>query len=525
MSKSNQPLYNDWYISIKNLIFGSKNSTRITTFLQIFFGPALYCNELWQVMKSKGTTMKEDDVKKEFYRSLSVDDLKEDMLNSDTETLSAFNKIIANTLCNIIMSDKFGVREEMEQECENIARAGRNKHLKKSQNANSYKNKTYVYNHYDEYKEFYIGYIAAIFETLQMVGLISDIDGIIHNVNEAIFQKKNHRLNTYSNNRFINAAYYVWNFVMLRIDSRYKTETNGLSRLRSENDENVRKDLNNYASIIEYYPVNTVERFGALKVLAAEGNLYATHELYFMYLNDTVLYDISGKMKFVLKNNVNESELLFEKLKNSNENFSSAFFRHDGHCERESFIVSLLQKYKSEYHDYDQKGIEKMMEKLFDVYYDKSIPFNIELFWFIKSLFDEYDFLRRREDFKRNIHEIQTYLSANPWISEVMNSASADSGLELHELLFALYKAKYKDRDNLIYICHMFSKGNIEFLEKYYGLADEKENEYHKLIRKADRKNINTDTLSYECTLWDTVCQILNDAINKEKEEKATKDE
>ena len=502
--------FKDWYLSVINAIFGERNNINITTFLQVFFGPALYCHEIQETIEKINRPLTEKQTADKFYNEISVGELSERLRSCRRgSTLNTINGIITSKLSAIIQSDTFDIWEEMRENCDDRDR------LEKGKQANYYK-KDFIFQHYIDYEKFYIDYIAVILQALQQIRLISGVDKIIENVNFALFKKKDYRLNTYSDNEFKNAAYCVWNLVLLRIDSQYMIDTENLSRLRNENDKNVRKDLNNYASLIEYYPVNTIERFGTLKALAAGGNLYAIQELYFMYLNDTVLYDISGKTKFVLKSNFQEAETLFKKLNGSGEDFLSAFFRHNGHCDKENFSISLLQKYKEEYHNYNEKQLKAMMEKLLKIYRNKSIPFNIELLWFIKTVFDEHDFLKK--SFKTDQEMIQARLTSNPWISELMDSASADNGPELHELLFFLYqKDIFKGDKDLLSICHEFAHGDIEILEKYKQRSKEKQFECFEMQIQATENDIDTSEIDTRLELWKMVSSILLKAIKKEK--------
>lgn len=507
----NRPGYKEWYLCIKDVIFGQSNSVPLTTFLQTFFSPVLYCDEILTVCRKKDSTMiqKEKETEKKFYDSVSVRGLQDKLQKSKGSSLNSVNRIIIRHLSDIIKLDDFNIWEEICDECDNAER------LKKIKQVPYYK-KNLIFRHYHDHWKFYIGFIAVVLENICRIGLITDINQLIESVNNELSKRKTRRLNSYSSDsEFENAAYVVWNLILFMIDSHYTADDGNLFRLRNENRENVRRDLNNYASVLEYYPINTVERFGALKVLAGEGNLYAVQELYFLYLNDTVLYDASGNRKFVLKKNLSEAEILFGKLKNSGEDFFPAFFRHDTHYQRNNFVLCTVRRYKAEYTTYDKDTLIKMMTELIELYINKSMPFNTELLWFIKSVFDEYDFLRK--NFETNYRLIQLRLSDNPWIAEIMSSGVNDSGPELHELLFSFYqKDIFKGDDILLSICHAYSQGDAGVLEKYYNLAEAKLRECFDMQRNAVREGIGVENIDISYGLWEMVSSILLKAMREE---------
>ncbi len=512
-AQDNQPVFREWYSLIKKIIFGEKNDENETTFLQVFFSPALYCNEIQEVCTGLRKTQTKEQISQKFYASFSLGQLKEELQAlRRNATLNAVNQKISNQLAGIIKSKNFEIYEEIENECDDKGR------LKKAKQTIYYK-KNFIFNHYVKYSKFYIEFIAVILEALHKIGLVTETEKLINSIRNAITKKKEYGLNTYSSdNEFKNAAYYVWNFVLLRIDSEYMTEGDSLSRLWDESNDKIRKDLNNYASVLEYYPVNTVERFGALKDLASKDNLYAMQELYFLYLNDTVLYNTSGEMKFILKSSLSESEMLFTELKKKGENFLPAFFRHEKNYDQKKFVLSVVHRHKAAYKNYNEKQLKNMMKELTKIYCDKSIPFNTELIWFIKNLFDEYDSLQK--SFSLEYHMIQTQLLNNPWIAELMNSASSDSTIELHELLFLLYqKDIFKGDDILLSICHEFSNGDTELLEHYRTLAEKKLLEYYAMKIAAKRNKVDSEEINIRSELWTMVFDILSRAIDNEKQQ------
>jgi len=520
-AQDNEPVFKEWYPPIKELIFGKKNEKneenkkskeQETTFLQVFFGPALYCNEIQEICKKLHRPQTEKEIADQFYNFLSVKELEEELKDAKKGgTLSSINKKIRRQLSAFIVSDPFDIYEIIESECDS------NGYLKKSQQAIYYKNRDTISWNYREYQKFYIEFITVIFKALYKMQRLAEIEQIIETVSNTLAIKKDYRPNTYSNDQFKNAAYYVWIFILIRLGKDYNSDT--LSRLWDESDDKIRNDLNNYASVLEYYPVNTIERFGALKILAAQGNLYAMQELYFLYLNDTVLYNTSGEMKFILKSNLSESEMLFTKLKNKGENFLPAFFRHERNYHKANFVLCLLRKHKTAYKNYKEDECKTMLQELLRVYKDKSVPFNAELFWFIKNVFDEQPSLQENKDCQSDYYMIQAQLSNNPWIAELMNSASSDSTIELHELLFFLYqKDIFKGDDILLSICHEFSNGDTELLEHYRTLAEEKLLEGYAMKIAAKRNKVDSEEIDIRSELWNMVFDILSRAIDKEKQ-------
>ena len=135
-------------------------------------------------------------------------------------------------------------------------------------------------------------------------------------------------------------------------------------------------------------------------------------------------------------------------------------------------------------------------------------------------MFDEQPSLKKNKDFQPDYYIIQAKLSNNPWIAELMNSASADSTLELHELLFLLYqKDIFKGDDILLSICHEFSNGNAELLERYYSLTGEKVSECFTMQRAARRNRTDSEEIDTRYDLWNMVSDILSRAIDKEKQQ------
>lgn len=513
MSSYNEPLLKDWYGPIKKMIFGEKNNENETTFLQVFFSPALYCNEILEVCTGLRKTQTEEETAKKFYELFSFGQLKEGLHKlKKNATLNAVNQKISDQLAGIIKSRKLEIYEEIKNECDDKGR------LKKAKQVNYYK-KNFIFNHYLDHSKFYIEFIAVILEALHRIRLVTETKKLIDSIKNELVKEKEYGPNTYSSdNEFKNTACYVWNYVLLKINSQYTTEDGSLSRLWNESDEKVRKDLNNYASVIEYYPVNTVERFGALKDLASKDNLYAIQELYFLYLNDTVLYNASGKMKFILKSNLRESEMLFRKLQRKGQNFLPAFFRHDKNYDKKNFVLSLVRRHKTAYKNYDEKQLTAMMRELSKIYRDKSIPFNAELVWFMKTIFDEYNSFQK--NFSPEYDMIQRVLSENLWLTELMDSASTDDTIELHELLFLLYqKDIVKGDDILLSICHEFSNGDTELLEHYRTLSEEKLLECFTMQRAARRNRTDSEEIDTRYELWNMVSDILSRAIDKEKQQ------
>lgn len=537
-----------WYVELESVFRCCTPGTANMPFLQIFFAPVLYMRAL-----AKARAVVEDYDRKKFYENQGYETFLAYFQEKITQNvrgdtpLAKLRGVVTNTLEEQIKLSDNRVRQQLEQRYRIEGHRIIAFHGVDAYRGNSRMRIYYQYAKPGRLESFFIPYISKVLEYMQET-LLEDVDQIYQALQEKIYQRLSYRLNTYDEiDAMKNTAYMIYCFVLLSIDRtrfiHWRNEHAGMSRLIRENAAWARWDRDQYLSVIEYYPVNTIARVGALEALAEQGNLYALQDLYFLYQHDTFLYDIFGKEKTLLKSNPERSEecyrILCEREKNIQEKgivLLPLFLRNQSRANRnfplreladnrkqyeEAKASTLLQQSEEpeDPEDPDERDkktdepFRKIIEDLYAILEDKTIPFNVELVWFLNRVMEEHRTIKGLDDKRLAVSRI---LAEKPWIAELMRPYHKN---HLDILCILLELDNYGLGEDVLKAVCLDSIEDLEALRKHYGEARQRktscEIEY-------DLSEPPDEQLKEQCEKWERVAAAIYAAIQEQRNSSPT---
>lgn len=492
-----------WHDGIRTILFEEMG---LTTFLQIFFAPAYYCHTL-NVHFREELNLSESEFEQRFYAEAHCEKLKDCLLehlnklegatkakDKDKLSVAAVLKRIIETLNEISISQNVVGQKLMSHKCFNNNKPEEeNEPRGKLVGVNTpqkYKKPDFLFDHYVRYQDFYIPYIANWLECIDKSHgpskkELKNVYEIMDSIQEYISEKKKYTLSFYSDSDYIfmQLAYYVYIFLLVKMNPEYclDDEIKSFSRLRKTKTY-FSEESNNYASVTEYYPVNTIERLAALKQLFGQGNLYAAQDLYFIYSHDTLLYSIDGSRRYFISADREMAKQYYRKIENSGEKFFPVHFHDKEEYENPDFVSSLIRKYRKEYTAYNETELHHMMKKLQSVYLRKQIPVNLDLMCFMREMAEKYSFLKH--PFGYCLWRIERYFMDNPDIDEILKTkekkdTSDMQNMELHVILLNMLKFMPDTEDTfLIEFCRNFTSDNKTLLQEYETIAIDTATQY-----------------------------------------------
>ena len=506
-----------WYNQVIS-VFSS--NPPLTTFLQIFFGSVICCDTYsGELVRKQGKKTKEE-YEEDFYKSL------QDAFNFTPNT----RQVKYSHIRDAVKESIFSVMRKATADNSSVTDGGCND----IQQGSTYnRNKVLIYNHYVTYHAFYKNYISTILKIVHD----TEIEGI-HQIKdktiEAISGDYKFIPTPYDTEIFSFTSYYLYNWILLSINSwNYKVTQNSdgrFSGLTVQGDINTIRERNDYVAVTEYYPVNTVERLGALEFLAEKDNIYALQELYFMYQNNTVLYNIFGVKRGLLLRDSERARSIFERLKKKNNELVLPMFRHDPSTVSKGTYYSELAFYRDEYAkvndsidipDEERKEkISDIIKGLGEIYGNKAIPFNIELVWFINQILTDHAELEDIFEIGKLSNKIGKTLLNYEFLQD-LKLYDNDSKLDLLELLLDLCEKGFSEK-LLESVCCEY--GDTDKIEEYLEIAHDKINEFtskdfhYKISQKKQKEPIDktiVDRYSEQIRIWESIFNSLTSAYDK----------
>lgn len=528
-----------WYAEIKSCLFDPDTDISDRTFLKIFFSPALYSCYLREYIESTTEEFSKKNFDDDFY--LKSDSIKSyysmDKLERSVSMMSTKNVIaqLSKKISDIIddIADSFITKGE--NNCKLFDVYG---HMTIANKPEKYE-ADIIYNEYHDHSDFYIRYLKIILKCLDKKGI--DTKKMIKNIHSSLNQQYSFKSITprkdenNEDNTYHNFACYLYNYILICTEHEHSFKTDILSRFRIGVDPDVQTELCNYVSVIEHYPVNSFERLAALSELAKQNNLYAAQDLYFIYSHDITLYSADGMHKYFMKSDANKSEFYYDMIQKSSEKqyFHNVIFHHDKNYVSELFVPSLVKKYRMEYKNYDRTQIEKVMYHLSELYNNRLHPVDLDLLFFMNSVFEENDFLQEPQKLQLDYFKIRDYFHMNPWterfklpdmeklpdklkigLSDFCDLVANMSDLSLHDILFNIIKYVRETGDKeLEAVCRRIVGDNKNILEEALSKAKKKYSECNdKIFDMSD--GAEKDELEINQLIWKKVGYIIRKVIN-----------
>ena len=213
--------------------------------------------------------------------------------------------------------------------------------------------------------------------------------------------------------------------------------------------------------------------------------------------------------------------------------FHNVIFHHDKNYVSELFVPSLVKKYRMEYKNYDRTQIEKMMYHLSELYNNRLHPVDLDLLFFMNSVFEENEFLQEPQKLQLDYFKIRDYFHMNPWterfklpdmeklpdklkigLSDFCDLVANMSDLSLHDILFNIIKYVRETGDKeLEAVCRRIVGDNKNILEEALSKAKKKYSECNdKIFDMSD--GAEKDELEINQLIWKKVGYIIRKVIN-----------
>ena len=553
--------YKNWYFYVQDAFACGELKrdnvrTDNTTFQQVFFGPAVSCGTYVQCKseqllgsdssESRNEFYQEKEVVNKFYQSLKdgINVLRNKTMKADTALV-----LLRNLRLEVIkiISDAF------KTEFDNDYSARKNEYIEcgldkpKVDGAEIYGYKgiketyTYkrdrkkIYAHYISHREFYLYYLESILIVMNKSGM-ERIDRISEKACDKLRDILSYIPSAEGKTDTLElTVYYLYCLILASTDReefiRKNSESGHLSGLTNESDINIRLQRDDFISVTEYYPVNTVERLGALEKLADKDNIYALQELYFLYQNNTVLYNASGEKRLLLKKDPVKSAEIYSKLSVNAKANRLPLFRNEEFSTQKNSLLSMLEDYRCDYDsiDSDDSGdktefLKNMTTDLYKKFTQKEIPFNIELVLFLRRVLEKNPDVTIEIDNKSKsaadiMLKLNKYIEAFPLAEEF--EPPGDKGIDFMESLIRLCEIGFPE-EMLVDICKRYN--NYDKLSEYnYRVIDKKSYyEKSKIGYRTACKNsgepvdsLYISQLNSVCNLWEKLQHVLDKALSE----------
>ena len=485
-----------WWEEIKEVIFPE---IKDTTFLKIFFSIPFYLHKM-------------ENYHIRLHYEKIYDDIQKKLKNGRYTEEKTYNTLAATIIncVDVVFSETIG-------KLKNLERSVTNK--------DNYSNdmKRFVYSQYKDHADFYISFFTDIFKAFYDRKQI-DVDQKNKKIYDEIYTLTENKMNRKFENPIENLSFYLYFFILLKTTDNQ----NGLfssdiiaKRLRNCNNSSVQEDLSEYASILEYYPINTIERLGALHQAASlrngRRNLYAVSELYFLYYYGTVLSNISGDKKYILKKNPDEAKNYYNIIISSEESdgFLPVILNHDGYgndifdsIDDRTFTPKTIQFHRKRYGTYNERQKISMIQSLIDIYqHPQGAPINLDLMFFLEEVHAEQlspDCIEIVNDVKNNWYSKLTNVYSDENLDKLF-STHKNNSLPIHEILYIFLK-KLPDignNDLLKQLCSTYSEYDLNMSA---NIAKQNATDYYS-------KSLDSSLYNEEYTIWGQIYQLLKESL------------
>lgn len=549
--------YKNWYFYVQDAfacgasVNRSNDRTDNTTFQQVFFGPAVSCGTYVQSKceqcQSKCEQCEEKKsfftgVEDEFYNALrqGFESQINNNLRMDNPRVQLTNlKTRMEWIISDIFEDKFNEdfrssnHIRLKQQVTDYRTTYKDKDIEKP---NTYKrDKEKIYEQYIGHKEFYIYYLCGILDLMSRSGLEN-----VFQISKKACDKLMDILSYIPSAEGMAGtleitAYYLYCLILASINRdefiRKNSESGHLSGLINKSDISIRLQRDDFISVTEYYPVNTVERLGALEKLADNDNIYALQELYFLYQNNTVLYNASGEKRLLLKKDPVKSAEIYSRLSGNDQADRLPLFRNEEKRKMRNSLLSMLEDYRRDYDSSDSDDrwdktefLKNMTTVLYKKFTQKDIPFNIELVLFLRRVLENNPDVTIEIDNKTKSaadikDELNKYIEAFPLAGEF--EPPGDKGIDFMEALIRLCESNFPE-ELLVAVCRSYANHDKLFTysktainkTSYYSEAVYKYREKCRKSGESSDKNL-IDKLKKLSDLWIKVYNIIDNALDE----------
>lgn len=452
-----------WWQEIKEIIFPGK-SMKETTFFKIFFSIPFYIHKI---------DTKSPKYRRQLQNTQIYENLKEQMRRNAVLKGKKKENPLAKAILDCVGTYFEKLLEDLDVD---IKRA-----VGYTNNYNNHDLKRFVYKEYNEHSDFYTEFLKSVFHTLAYERTEAENSSL--KISEEIFSLTHHSINRKAQEPILNLSLYLYFFILLKTNDNNKVFPSDIidRRLRNPNSEAVQEDLFEYASIIEQYPVNTLERLGALHQAARQRNgrtnLYAVSELYFLYRYGAVLSNICGDKRYILKKNTEKADSLYKILLSEANGFLPVILNHDGldntifdEQDDDLFIPKLMKDYRDQYATYNLSQKKNMIDILIGLYKNpKGTPVNLELMFFLEEI--KADQFQATPDCFDIVNEVRDY-----WYSQftghqddesfgILFSTEKSNDISVHKILYALFQKLpeiSQNSDLLKQLCRAYSSDELK---------------------------------------------------------------
>lgn len=194
-------------------------------------------------------------------------------------------------------------------------------------------------------------------------------------------------------------------------------------RILEVNDKNIQQDYFDYLSIAEYYPLNTVERFAALKYLWQNNkNCYAASDLISLYWHGTVFWNISGTRKYMLNQDLNKANAIIKEIEKSEKKYETIlrlknFIKNDipNFSDYSPYITARAAHLIDNIANLNNERKDTIRAELIKIIHDEFLPVNPDAVFLLKEL-DKGDIIRN--------NDITTAIETNDDLSWILKDLS-----------------------------------------------------------------------------------------------------
>ena len=496
-----------WWKEIQEVIFPDMKDT---TFLKIFFSIPFYLHEIDKKIFKSRHNYSYEDIYSQIKTKLNIES-KPKNTNFTYNTLAAEILKNVDTVCTT--SEKFGIERDIE-------RAAGNKEKYSNNDI-----KRFVFKEYRGHSDFYTRFLRYIFNSLSnSIKIKIDVNEKSRKISDEIFNLTNNQINRQADDPIENLSLYFQYFIHLKTNDNNDDILSSeiiSKRLRDCNNLDIQQDLLEYAVILEHYPVNTIERFGALEQAASQRNgrrnLYAVSELYFLYQYGTVLSNICGDKRYILKRNTEKANDLYRLLLPESNGFLPVILNHDGLSneiwEKQKgglFTPKEIQFYREKYKKYGLEQKKVMIQSLVNLYkHPNGVPLNLDLMFFLEAIKAEQvnpDCVKIVNEVKDDWYKLFTNFNNDESLG-ITISEEKNNDMPIHKILYTFFeKLPNIDQDNDL-LKQLCSQYPTDELKKSMETAKQIQKDYND-------KALDDATYDKKAGIWLKIYRFLAGIVN-----------
>lgn len=346
-----------------------------------------------------------------------------------------------------------------------------------SRRQNDYKKSKDIYKAFKDNHDFYINYYFRVLSSL-----FSTDSEEIQCVFSDIYQKLSKALQTvnlykhYTFDSIKQLAYIIYILIAYCAANELNFPIEPLlpnkkipPRTLEVNDKTIQQNYFDYVSISEYYPVNTVERFAALKYLwQNDKNCYAASDLISLYWHGAVFWNISGTRKYMLNQDLNKANAIIKEIENSGKKYKTVsrlknFIKNDipDSSDYSPYITAKAVRLIDNIANLNNERKETIRAELIRIMHDEFLPVNPDAIFLLKEL-DKGDIIRN--------NNITTAIETNEDLSWIIKELSpysnqAEKSSEDIPFIFIFFRIATDciEHEKIIFdICSLITNNELE---------------------------------------------------------------